>query len=149
VSTTRRFIAGSALIAALLYFALDTIYPHFLSATYRSGLAFGIAVTLIHCASSFFLLSWGGRQGDKRFLGAFAGSLLGRLALIGIATYVAYRIPTIDFRTTLFTLVIAFFPLTGYEVYCVVRGLDAGSARRPAAGTAPTAAQATPAGRGA
>lgn len=150
MTNSHRFLAGSALLAALLYFALDTLYPRFLPATYRSGLAFGLAATLTHTVWSFFVLSWGGRQADKRFLTAFAGSLIGRLVLIGAAITAAYKIPAIDFRTTLFTLVIAFFPLTGYEVFCVVRGLDRGAARPERADKVAeqVARQATAAGRG-
>ncbi len=165
MKTTHRFLAGCALIAALLALALDALYPRFLAATYRSGLAFGVLATLAHVTWSFFALSWGGRQADKRFLTAFAASLLGRLLILGIAILAAYRVSAIDFKATLITLVIAFFPLAGYEAFCVVRGLDLGFAGEPSgragAGSAsdsgapvttsapPAAGEATPVGRGA
>lgn len=134
MKTTQRFLVGCALIAALLALALDALYPRFLAATYRSGLACGVLATLAHVTWSYFLLNWGGRQPDRRFLTAFAASLVGRGLILGIAILAAYRIPAIDFKATLITLVIAFFPLAGYEAYCIVRGLDLGFAGAPSVG---------------
>lgn len=124
MNVTQRFLLGTLVIGAALYLGLDALYPRLFPAGYRSGLVFGLAVSLGNVLGSFFLLSWGGRRGDKAFFASFAIGMLGRFALIGVAAWVAYHSAAMDFRATLITLVAAFFPLTGYEVYCLMRSLD-------------------------
>lgn len=144
MTITRRFIAGTALIAALLFLALDAVYGRFLPGPHRAGLGFGLAVSLVNITGSYFLLSWGGRRGDRTFFSSFAGGMLGRFAIVGLAAWAAYRIPALDFQATLITLVAAFFPLAGFEVYCLVRRLEGeGRARAGDGGARPDGGRST------
>ncbi len=124
MTITRRFLLGSALIVAALYLALDALFPRLFPGAHRSGILLGLGVSAVNVLGSFFLLSWGGRRGDRQFLSSFVIGMLGRLALLGAAAWFAQASGTIDVRATLITLVAAFFPLMGYEVYCVIWQLD-------------------------
>lgn len=137
MTDTRRFLLGTALIAAALFPALDALAPRFSPEPHRAGVAFGLLVSLANVVGSFFLMAWGARRGDRAFFGAFVVGMLGRFLTIGAAAWVAYAVPSLGLRVTLITLVAAFFPLTAYEVYCLVRRLDGASlAGRPAGATA-------------
>jgi F-type H+-transporting ATPase subunit a len=142
VSPTQRFLLVTAVIAGAVYAILSALYPRFLPPAASSGLLFGVAVSAANAIGSYFIGSWGARSGDKQFLQAFVIAMLGRFAVIGFAAVAAYAIDAIDFRGAMLAMLAAFFPLTGYEVYCVVRALDARSARAPATATGKSVATA-------
>lgn len=132
MSHSNRFLIGTIAIGTALYVVLSIAFARYLREPVGGGLVFGLAVSASAMIGSYFLMMWGGRRGDRQFLEAFVGGMLGRLLLFGLALLAAYAIPEIGFRSTLYTLLVAFFPLAGFEVFCVVRDLDA--ARTPAPG---------------
>jgi len=124
VSASKRFLIGTLAIGAALYAVLSIAFARYLGEAIGGGLLFGLAVSAANVIGSYFLMMWGGRRGDRQFLEAFVGGMLGRLLVFGLALLAAYAIPEIGFHATLYTLLVAFFPLAGFEVYCVVRDLD-------------------------
>jgi F-type H+-transporting ATPase subunit a len=130
VSTSKRFLIGTAAIGAALYAILSLAFARFLPEGAGGGLDFGLFVSIANVVASYFLLLWGARHGDRQFMLALAGGMLGRFLVLGLALFVAHEIPALGFRSTLFTVLAAFFPLAGYEVFCVVRELERGRAAR-------------------
>jgi ATP synthase subunit 6 len=137
VSTSKRFLIGTAAIGAALYAILSLAFARFLPEGAGGGLDFGLFVSIANVVASYFLLLWGARRGDRQFMLALAGGMLGRFLVLGLALLVAHEIPALGFRSTLFTVLAAFFPLAGYEVFCVVRELERGRAARGSGSSAP------------
>ena len=130
MSTSKRFLIGTAAIGAALYAILSLAFARFLPEGAGGGLDFGLFVSIANVVASYFLLLWGARHGDRQFMLALAGGMMGRFLVLGLALFVAHGIPALGFRSTLFTVLAAFFPLASYEVFCVVRELERGRAAR-------------------
>ncbi|MFN0150118.1 MAG: F0F1 ATP synthase subunit A [bacterium] len=132
MSASNRFLIGIVAIGAAVYAVLSIAFARYLNGPVGGGLVFGVVVSAANVIGSYFLMMWGGRRGDRQFLEAFVGGMLGRFLVIGLALLAAYAIPDLGFNSTLYTILVAFFPLAGFEVYCVVRDLDKARASAPA-----------------
>jgi len=94
------------------------------AATLRGGML-GVTVAAAGAVGGMLLIAWAFEQDQKRFFGALAAGVLGRLALYGaVVVIVALRWPgTIDAVATAVALLTAYVVFQSLELRFVLRGL--------------------------
>jgi hypothetical protein len=116
----RVFAVASVAIAALLFAGFRPVF----AGRFENGapsLAYGLVVSLVVVASSYFLLRRSMAASDRSFQLAFFGGILGRLAAFAAAVAVAFGVSGLSGRASALAMVTGFIPLSALEIVCVLK----------------------------